>query len=75
MDTHKRTLYKTITWRVIATITTVVAIYIWTENVYVSLTAGLVANAAKTIFYYIHERLWNKTNFGRLHPISKKPFK
>lgn len=66
MDTHKRTIFKTITWRIIATVTTVLTIYFWTTNWSISLGAGLIANLLKTIFYYIHERVWNWTDFGRL---------
>ncbi len=65
MDTHKRTIVKTITWRIIATLTTVIIIYLWTGDLAVALGSGLVANALKTIFYYIHERMWNRTDFGR----------
>jgi uncharacterized membrane protein len=66
MDTHKRSIYKTITWRIIATVTTVVVIYIWTKSWSISLISGIVANLIKTVFYYIHERLWNRTDYGRL---------
>ena len=65
MDSHKRTIIKTITWRIIATSTTVAVIYIWTGDLSVALGSGLVANAFKTIFYYAHERVWNKSDFGR----------
>ena len=65
MDTHKRTIIKTITWRIIATLTTVIIIYLWTDNWSIAFGSGLVANALKTIFYYIHERIWNRTDFGR----------
>ncbi|MCK5042907.1 MAG: DUF2061 domain-containing protein, partial [Candidatus Aenigmarchaeota archaeon] len=51
MDTHKRTIVKTITWRIIATVTTVLTIYYWTDNWSLALASGLVANALKTIFY------------------------
>ena len=67
MDTHKRTIFKTITWRIIATVTTILVIYVWTGSWTKSFGAGIVANALKTIFYYIHERLWNLTDFGRKH--------
>ncbi len=67
MDSHKRTIFKTITWRIIATVTTIVVIYAWTGSWTKSLGAGLVANALKTVFYYIHERVWNATDYGRLH--------
>lgn len=65
MDTHKRTIIKTITWRIVATLTTVIVIYLWTRDLSVALGSGLIANAFKTIFYYIHERLWNRSDFGR----------
>ena len=71
MDTHKRTLVKTITWRVIATLTTVLTIYFWTNDWSVALGSGLAANALKTILYYVHERAWNRTDYGRL-PVPVK---
>ena len=67
MDTQKRTIIKTITWRIIATITTIITIYFWTGSWTKSFGAGIVANALKTILYYIHERIWNWTDFGRKH--------
>lgn len=66
MDTYKRTIVKTITWRIIATLTTILTIYFWTNDWSLALGSGLVANALKTVFYYIHERVWNLTDFGRL---------
>ena len=66
MDTHKRTIFKTITWRIIATLTTVLTIYFWTYNWSIALGSGLLANAFKTILYYIHERIWNLSDLGRL---------
>jgi uncharacterized membrane protein len=72
MDLHKRTLVKTITWRIIATVTTVLTIYFWSGNWKLSIGSGLVANAFKTIFYYIHERAWNLSNFGRIAALAKK---
>ena len=65
MDTHKRTIVKTITWRIIATLTTVIVIYLWIGDLAAALGSGLLANALKTIFYYAHERIWNKSDFGR----------
>ncbi len=72
MDTYKRSIYKTITWRIIATLTTIIVIYIWTKSWSISLVAGIVANVLKTVFYYIHERLWNRTDYGRLVVPAKK---
>ena len=73
MDTHSRTIMKTVTWRIIATVTTVSIILYFTNNWALSLSSGLAANVFKTAFYYAHERAWNLSDFGR-HPV-KKPIK
>ena len=64
MDTHRRTLLKTITWRAIATTTTIAVIYIWTGDLGISFVSGIVANLLKTLFYYVHERVWNSIRYG-----------
>lgn len=71
MDHPKRTLFKTLTWRVIALITTIIVVYVYSGDVKESLVVGFVANAVKMVLYYIHERLWNKSSFGRIE--SKPP--
>jgi len=68
MDQHKRTLVKTITWRAIALVTTIVVVYIYSGDVKESLVVGVSANFLKMFFYYIHERVWNKVGFGRIKP-------
>lgn len=68
MEHHKRTLVKTITWRIIALITTIVVVYIYSGDAKESLVIGFVANAVKMFLYYIHERMWNKSDFGREKP-------
>ena len=65
MDQPKRTLFKTITWRIIALLITILVVYIYSGNAKHSLVIGLVANFFKMIFYYIHERVWNRVQFGR----------
>jgi len=65
METHSRTILKTITWRILATITALLVTYYYTKDWKLSLTVGLVMAFYKTILYYIHERVWNKISFGR----------
>ena len=67
MDTHKRTILKSITWRVVAVFTTIFSIYYWTKSWSISLGSGLAANLLKAIFYYLHERFWNMSNIGRVN--------
>ena len=68
MEHHKRTLVKTVTWRIIALITTIIVVYLYSGDAKESLVIGFSANALKMLFYYIHERVWNKIDFGRVKP-------
>lgn len=61
----KRHLLKAITWRIVATITTIILVLLFTGNLELSLQFGLVEVFVKMLFYYIHERLWYKhSKFG-----------
>ena len=68
MEEHKRTILKTITWRIIAVLVTMVIVYLYNKDIRESIIISLAANAIKMFLYYIHERMWNKTNFGRKKP-------
>ncbi len=65
MERHKRTIAKTITWRITAFILTFIVIYLWTGKLAESTGIAAILNSIKMIGYYIHERIWNKTDFGR----------
>ena len=58
MESIKKSLYKTISWRVVATLGTVVIALLFTGKISISLGIGLVDGIIKTIFYYGHERVW-----------------
>lgn len=68
MEHPKRTLVKTITWRIIALVTTITVVYIYSGDIHESLVVGIGANFIKMFLYYIHERVWNRVHFGRLKP-------
>ena len=65
MDTHKRTILKTITWRLVATLTTMVLVFIFTGSFIISIGIGALEVVTKIILYYLHERLWNLASFGQ----------
>lgn len=65
VDLHSRSLVKTITWRVVAVLVTMIAVYLYNKDIRESLIVSLSANTVKMILYYLHERFWNKINFGR----------
>lgn len=64
-ETHKRSIAKTMTWRVFATATTMLVAYIWLGEWTTSIALALMANGIKAVLYYIHERVWNRIDFGR----------
>lgn len=59
-DRKIKSLGKTISWRIIATLTTISLIYIFTKEITLALGIGGIEIIAKMILYYIHERVWNK---------------
>ena len=65
---QKRHIAKTITWRIIASLTTfIVALFFFRDDPHVAEKATGVALTEAIIkmgLYYFHERAWYKSNFG-----------
>lgn len=55
-----RHILKTITWRIVGTIDTILLGYIITGNISTGLKIGGVELITKMLLYYIHERVWYK---------------
>ncbi|RLG91215.1 MAG: DUF2061 domain-containing protein [Candidatus Hecatellales archaeon] len=60
MDTKRKSLVKTISWRIIATGITIGTIYAFTGNIAFSGEVGIIINVVKAFAYYLHERLYAK---------------
>jgi len=61
----KRHIAKTLTWRVLGTIDTIILSYLITGNMKIGFTIGSVEVFTKMILYYLHERTWYKfSKFG-----------
>ena len=69
-ESHKRSLVKAVTWRVIATLVTFLVAYLLTGEIAIAVGIGLVDSAIKFVAYYFHERSWEKINFGRPKAVS-----
>ena len=71
--TRKRSLYKALSWRILASIDTFILSLIiinYSSNKYSYDLAFYIASlevVTKIIIYYLHERSWNKLQFGRLN--------
>lgn len=71
MDKHARTLMKTLSWRIAATSTTIILVFLLTGDSVLSAGVGSLEVVVKTVVYYIHERMWNMSNFGRGKPKNR----
>ena len=60
----KRHIYKTFSWRILATSDTIIISFIITNNIYFGLSIGIIEVFTKMILYFFHERLWYMSNFG-----------
>ena len=63
-DSKIRHIAKTITWRIIGTIDTVLLGYFFTGDLSIGLKIGSVELISKMLLYYIHERAWYKSDLG-----------
>lgn len=61
---RKRHVLKTITWRIIGTLDTMLIAWIISGDPMIGISIGGVELFTKMILYYIHERAWYKSNFG-----------
>ncbi len=59
-DSNAKSIIKTISWRIVGTIDTMVIAYLLTGEVAVAAKIGSVEVFTKMVLYYLHERLWNK---------------
>lgn len=63
-DSNKRHIIKTISWRFVGTIDTVLFGWLITGNPLVGLKIGFFETVSKMILYFWHEKLWYKINYG-----------
>ena len=67
-DTHRRSLVKALSWRILATVITVSVALIITGNVRLAAEIGLLDSLLKLGIYYFHERIWNRVPYGQGKP-------
>ncbi len=63
-ETKKRSLLKTITWRITATLTVMILVFIFTGRIDFMLSIGIFDVIFKAVLYFVHERVWNKITWG-----------
>ena len=70
---YKRHIAKSITWRIIGTLDTILLAWLISGDPLTGLQIGFAEVITKMIFYYLHERVWFKIRAGiTKHGDSKK---
>jgi len=64
-DTNIRSVAKGVSWRIFATTTTVIIVYIFFGRLDLAIAAGALETIAKIGLYWAHERVWVKIKWGR----------
>jgi len=65
-DKSYRSIVKSISWRTIGTIDTMVISYFITGQLALAISIGSIEVFTKMALYFFHERTWNRINFGRV---------
>lgn len=60
-----RSFAKSVTWRVIALLTTFASLYLITGDIGISSAGTFLTNAINFVAYYYHERVWNSVGWGK----------
>ena len=74
-EKHIRSVVKAISWRIIATLSTMLIVFAFTQKVALSLSIGMIEVSVKLILYYLHERVWVGVPFGKFTTNGAKPKK
>lgn len=64
-ETNKRSIVKGVTWRVVATTTTMVIVYIFFGRLDLAIATGLIESVLKIGLFWVHEKAWFKVRWGK----------
>jgi uncharacterized membrane protein len=67
----RRSVAKSITWRIVGTIDTIVISWAVTGKMVLALSIGSIEVVTKMILYVIHERVWERISWGNRLSNSK----
>jgi adenylylsulfate kinase len=69
-ETLKRSLVKTISYRIVILILDFTSIYLFTGQTKVAFGFMIVSNIYTTVLYFFHERAWEKIKWGRTFKVK-----
>ena len=65
MDTAKRSLLKTVTWRITGSGATFGIGYLISGNFIIAGSIASIQLVSNTLLYFVHERIWNTIKWGQ----------
>ncbi len=68
-ETRARSLAKSLSWRVSATLTTIALVWGFTGQVHIAIAVGGVEVLVKLAIFYVHERAWDAVVWGFVNPV------
>ena len=66
MENPRRSIVKALSWRGVAVLVTAVVTWIITGSVHFVILIGGMDTVVKLVAYYLHERAWNRVDYGKL---------
>ncbi len=64
VSTRKRSIVKALTYRVVIVVLDFLVVYLLTHKVEVAAGFMIVSNLYTTLAYFVHERLWSRSQWG-----------
>ena len=64
-ESPKRSIVKSISWRAIGTLDTIIISWIVTGTLSLAFSIGFIELVTKMVLYFFHERIWNTINWGK----------
>ncbi len=61
----KRSIAKTVSWRIIGTLDTILISWIITGTIALAISIGAIELVTKMALYFFHERTWNTIKWGK----------
>jgi adenylylsulfate kinase len=64
-ETNTRSIVKGVSWRIVATTTTIIIVYVFFGRLDLAIAAGLIETVLKVALYWGHEKVWQKIHWGK----------
>lgn len=64
-ETNIRSIAKGFSWRLFATTTTVIIVYVFFGRLDLAIAAGVIETVSKVLLYYSHEKIWQRVRWGK----------